>query len=236
VTTVNLADRCKIVAQAPELKLTLPGGAVLQASAGMEKGAAIAVVRPFLASITSSMAFLAPAFTGLEVGTAALKAIAAVPKLITQPQKLLEELLNLAKVAPKVLGLAPQFSLPPVVRDTLNIVAVSLRAIQEELTEFIAQENAIDEAEALAVQLDLPQLAASVSCARGELAASQANLMASLGPLNKLLDFIRALVALLPVPIEIPTLDNLGENAQEILAVLGTLADTLEQIAQTIPG
>lgn len=236
MTTTNLADRCVVVSHAPELKLTLPGGAVLQASAGLEKGAAIAVVRPFLANVSGSLAFLAPAFTGLEVGTAGLKAIAAVPKLITQPQKLFEALAALAQVAPKVLALAPQFSVPPLVRDTLNVVAVSLRAVQEELTLLVEQETSINETEQLAVTLDLPQLAASVSCARGELEASKANLMASLGPLNKLLDFIRALVALLPVPIEIPTLDNLGDNAQDILATLGTLADVLEQIAGLIPG
>ena len=108
--------------------------------------------------------------------------------------------------------------------------------MQEELTLLVEQETSINETEQLAVTLDLPQLAASVSCARGELEASKANLMASLGPLNKLLDFIRALVALLPVPIEIPTLDNLGDNAQDILATLGTLADVLEQIAGLIPG
>jgi hypothetical protein len=236
MTATNLGDRCVLVTQAQELKLTLPGGAVLQASAGMEKGSAIAIIRPFLATISGSLAFLAPAFTGLEVATAALNAIAAVPKLIVKPQELLEALAKLAQVAPKVLALAPQFSVPPLVRDTLRVIATSLRAISEELTAFVEQETAINETAELAVQLDLPQLAASVECAQGELAASKANLMSSLGPLSKLLDFIRALVALLPAPIEIPTLDNIGDNAQDILATLGTLADTLDAIADVIPG
>ena len=236
MTTTNLGDRCVVVAQAQELKLTLPGGAVLQASAGMEKGAAISIVRPFLASISASLAFLGPAFTGLEVGTAALNAIAAVPKLVVKPQELLDALTKLASVTPKLLALAPQFSVPPLVRDTLRVVATSLRAISEELSAFVEQETEINATATLAAELDLPQLAASVECARGELAASQANLMSSLGPLNKLLDFIRAIVALLPVPIEIPTLSNLGDNAQDILSALGTLADTLDAIADVIPG
>jgi hypothetical protein len=236
MTTTNLGDRCTVVATAQPLKLTLPGGAVLEASAGLEKGAAIAIVRPFLANITSSLAFMAPAFTALEVGTAALKAIAAVPKLIVKPQDLLSALADLAQAAPKVLALAPQFTVPPLVRDVLRVVATSLRAITDELTAFTEQQAEIDAAATLAAELDLPQLTASIECASGELAAAQSNLMASLGPLSKLLDFLRALVALLPVPIEIPTLDNLGENAQDILSSLTTLADTLDQIADVIPG
>lgn len=236
MTTTNLGDRCRVVAQAQPLKLTLPGGAVLEASAGLEKGAAIAIVRPFLANITGSLAFMAPAFTGLEVGTAALKAIAAVPKLITKPQDLLSALAELAQAAPKVLALAPQFTVPPLVRDVLRVVATSLRAIAEELSSFVEQQQEIDAAVTLAAELDLPQLTASIECAQGELAAAQSNLMASLGPLNKLLDFLRALTALLPAPIEIPTLDNLGDDVQDILSSLGALADTLDQIADFIPG
>lgn len=236
MTTTNLGDRCTVVAQAQPLKLTLPGGAVLEASAGLEKGAAIAIVRPFLASISSSLAFLAPAFTALEVGTAALNAIASIPKLITKPQDLLSALAALAEAAPKVLALAPQFTLPPLIRDILRIVATSLRAISEELSSFVEQQQEIAEATTLAAELDLPQLTASIQCAQGELTAAQSNLMASLGPINSLLDFLRALTALLPVPIEIPTLDNLGDNAQDILSSLSTLADTLDQIADLIPG
>lgn len=236
MTATNLGERCTVVAQAQPLKLTLPGGAVLEASAGLEKGAAIAIVRPFLASITSSLAFMAPAFTALEVGTAALNAIAAVPKLIAKPQDLFSALSDLAQAAPKVLALAPQFTVPPLVRDILRIVATSLRAIAEELTAITEQQQAISDATELAAQLDLPQLTASIECATGEAQAAQANLMASLGPLNSLLDFLRALSALLPVPIEVPDLNNLGNNAEDILSSLTTLADTLEQIADLIPG
>lgn len=235
MTAVNLSDRCQVVAQAPAIKISLPGGAVLQASAGMEKGAAIAVVRPFLSMISGATAFLAPAFTALEVGTAALEAIASVPKIVTQPQKLLEALAKLAELTPKLLSLAPQFSVPPLVRDILRTVAITLRAFSEELTSIIEQDAEIEATAELAATLDLPQLTASIECARGESVAAKANLSASLGPVNTLLDFVRALVALLPVPIEIPTLDSPGENAQDTLAVLGTVADTLDAIADTIP-
>lgn len=235
MTTVNLADRCVVVPLAPKLELTLPGGVKIAASAGLEKGTAAAAIRPFVATMSAATAFLGPFYVALETGTAAIAVLNSVPKILTQPQKVLEALAKLAEVVPKLLALAPQFSVPPLVKGILQTLAVALRAMHEELSAIVDQEQATNDAEALANELGLAQLQAAVECARGELQSSKANLAAGFGPINTLLGFVRAIVGLLPVPVNIPTLDAPGENAAEALDAIGVLATTLETIANGIP-
>lgn len=236
MTIVGLVDRCIPIGAAQQFSILLPGGAELPASAGLEKGNNAAVVRPFLSSMAAATAFLGPFYTALETGTAALEVLKAVPKVVTQPQKIIEALEKLAKVTPKLLALAPQFSLPPLLKGILTMVATSINALADELGVLVAADAETNDAAALAEELELSELADSVACARAEIAAAKSNLAASFGPINKLLAFVRGLAGLLPVPVEIPSVEDPGENAEEAIATMHAVAATLLAIANVIPG
>ena len=186
--------------------------------------------------MSGALAFLGPFFTMFETVTAAIDVLNAVPKVVTKPQEITDALAKLAKAATKLASLAPQFSVPPLVRGVLQTIALSFRAFADELGAIASKEQKLDEAQALADELELDELKAAVSCARGEVAAAKKNLAASFGPINKLLAFVEGIAQLLPVPVDIPSLEAPTGAATEAIVLLNQTADALEQLAAAIPG
>lgn len=230
----DLSAFCAKAAPAETEKcIRFPGGARL-CIPDPHTGSPLQQVRALLKLISAALMPLQPFFNVLNVIKAIKKAIDAVPDLLTDPTKLVQAIVELAKAFGALIALFPQVSVPILVKDILVVVSFALRAIAEELESFVAAEQAIADAATLAQSTGLDALVAEVSCAQDNFEIEMANLNASLGPLAQLLDIINTLLGL--AGLEAIALDlTSSASPTEAIAAMLAIADAIDIATSAIP-
>lgn len=214
-----------------ELRITLPGGAVISPQSGVELGDNLAVARSLIAQVNAALTPLVPIFNVIDVVKLIFDALGAV----TNPFRLAEILAELAQKIDALLQLLPQYSVPLLVRQLIDVLIVTLRGLQDELRAIIAQQARIAAAATVAAQPGNVALQAVVDCANGKLEKQLANLNASMAPLNRLIGLVNLLLGLAGLP-ELPTFTELGEDAEAALGALDVAINALETAQAALPG
>ena len=234
----SLSDQCTQLSLGPgELCVRFPGGVTLCAQQGFDRGDANEIARSVLAQMNAALMPLAPFFTTLEFVKAVSDFAQGIPKAIASlsPQPIVEPLADIAKAVTKLLGMAPQRSVPVLIRDTLNLILVQLIGLRGEIGAMLAFQQRLAASAARAVDLGNAELQFVVDCATGNLAAQLANHNAAMAPLNKLLLVVNILLELASLP-PIELLPGLGEQlSPEVLDVLDVTITVLEGALAAIP-
>ncbi len=230
---------CARVTQVPGgLCITFPGGVELCASMGVSDGDLVKMTQGLFAQINSALMPLQPFFNVLDVLVAIFNCITAIPKAIAIPPDLtalprcLEEL---AKALAVLLAMLPALSVPRLVKGILLALAMALTGVKAEIQAIIAQEQRIIEAATLAAEPGNVHLQAVVDCANANASVQLQNLNASLAPLNRMLGLINMLLKVVPGAPTVPTIADLGNDAQSALNVIDPAIEAMLFVANALP-
>lgn len=229
---------CIQVGNSRNFCVTLPGGAEICAISGLETGDVAAVVRSFIQHLNTALGPLAPFFNILDFAVAVVECVKAVPEAISlppQPQKLFDCVKGLLEALEKLLALAPPLTIPKMVKGIILVLAETLRGISSELRAMLRQNARLLAAATLAAKPGNVALQSVLDCARNNFDAELANLNASMAPLNRLVGYVNLLLELAQVPQEVPSFDELGEDAASALDTIDPIIHILESIADAIP-
>lgn len=210
-----------------------PGGAKL-CIPDMHAGSPLEQARGLLKLLNAALMPLQPFFNILNVLKSIKDVLDAVPELLTDPSKVIQALIKLAKAFAALAALFPQISVPIMVKDILVLVSFLLRAVATELQAFVTTAQDIAESAALAQDLGLASLTAEVSCAQDNLDIEMGNLNESLGPLAELLGLVNLLLELAglkPIAVDLSSSDSPTEAIEAMLAI----ADVIDQATSAIP-
>jgi hypothetical protein len=231
----NLA--CVPVQKAVAPSITLPGGAQLVAMAGLDTGDLSAIVRGVLSMVNTALVPLTPIFNIIDTVIAIKDCIMAVPSVPINPQALVDAIEKLVESIAKLASIIPQVSVPLMVRDIINVIILALTALKTELSTLIVQSLRIDGSTQKAALPGNEALAAVLDCARAAQEATMENLGKSMEPLNRMINLINALLDIAQVPkdVRLPSLDDLGDDAEAALDVLDVAIDILTAISDLLP-
>lgn len=228
-----------ILAAAPPPTLVLPGGIVLQGSAGLAGGDPGAAFEGFMAAASAGIAPFSPAFDIVGAITSILDAIKATPKILTDMPGFLEAQAAVVEKVGKLAQLVPQLAVPALIRSVVTVIAAGLRAQAVKLGAFLAHQTRLDAADARALTLPATaraRLLDATSCARANLTTQLANEGKAMEPLNRLIALVNSLIHLVPGMECITVLGGASEISQSAIDVLNTTADGLDLLASLVPG
>lgn len=233
VPTELPAEACAALAQAINPRIVLPGGVVMQAVSGLETGDPMKIVRGTLAGVSPAIAPLTPVFDLIE----ALVAVKELGEAIPNPVKITEALQKLTKKVTGLVAMLPQLTVPNLAKSVVETIAAGLRALRGQLAAMIAHGERIAADEVRAQTLREPArtaLLSVVGCARENLGVQLANENAAMGPLNRLIATLNALLSAVGLPC-IPVLGDV-ELDPGVLDLLDDVAEMLEALGAAIPG
>lgn len=228
-----------ILAAAPPPTLVLPGGIVLQGSAGLAGGDPGAAFEGFMAAASAGIAPFSPAFDIVGAITSILDAIKATPKILTDMPGFLEAQAAVVEKVGKLAQLVPQLAVPALIRSVVTVIAAGLRAQAVKLGAFLAHQTRLDAADARALTLPATakaRLLDATSCARANLATQLANEGKAMEPLNRLIALVNSLIHLVPGVACITVLGGASEISQAAIDALNATADGLDLLASLVPG
>jgi hypothetical protein len=227
---------CANVVQVPGgVCITFPGGAQLCVQTGIRTGDYMAMVEAFFSMINSTLMPLVPFFNILDVLIALFNCIQSVPKILVDPGALVDCIKQLAQAIAKILAMLPPLSIPRMIKGILLVIGLILTGFALEMQALIAQQQRILRAATAAAQPGNVHLQAVVNCATGNFDLQLQNLNAAMAPLNRLIGLINILLALVPGSPSVPSIGNLGSDAEGALRVLQEAGQTITEIANLIP-
>lgn len=221
------------------LAIAFPGGLNLQAQLQQDVATAYDAARSLMSQLNGAMGPLGPIFLLLDCILDIQQCLKDTPKVVTNPTLLLNDLVKLEKDVDALVGIAPQLSLPRMIKSILRLLVTLLTGIRQQLSALSAVEDAIAIATTRAGQLAAleqvgvfaaNQLMVSVGCAQSTLAAQIQGISQGLGPANVLIKLVNGLaqgIGLDGIP-ELPAMDdtstagNFGplDTAIQVLATL----------------
>lgn len=236
--TVELPTCSPLPAVPAPLSVRLPGGISLVASpitAGLIV-TPLVQAQSMISALGPALAGLAPALTLIEAVVAIMDTVKAIPGLVVGDVEGFASALERAvNAVAKLVGMAPQLSLPVAIADTLRVLGVALRATADALESVNA---AGVEAAALVARAQAEgdaNLEAVGRCLEAQSTALAGHALASLGGAGALLSTMGNLAQMVPGLPALPTLDGLtGLPLDEVITMLRTIAGVLE--ALPIPG
>ncbi|MEF7616356.1 hypothetical protein V4F39_20745 [Aquincola sp. MAHUQ-54] len=225
-----------------KVSITLPfGGATIQAFNDITKGI------PDDCSLSFSLAMqIGPVLANMKCLIEALRVVEPLVTLITALGK--ADLVAIGQALPKFVDAVPPLvecitkfflGVPLFLRDLLLLLAKLLRCVVASL------KSALNVMSGLQLQIRSAEaegntaLLAALECAQQQAQASADHAMSAIDPLLVLLSLAEPLFGLAGVdPIQTPQLASDGslESLQAVVDVLGTLATTLQTVAEAIPG
>lgn len=195
----------------------------------------------FFSQIGPAMAPLAPLFNVLDTVLAVYRCVQAIPKCITElnPSELLNCIPALAELIDKLLKLIPQLSIPKMIIAILKNMAYLLRAIAADLLYLLSQLQRIADMIDRAADLKDVKMNGFLVCAQDTVEGSVMSTAEALKGIGRIILLVNIFIGLFGGP-EIPCFgqlvsDNIAEGLQVIIDLLTTLADILEEIANSIP-
>ncbi|MBU1082456.1 MAG: hypothetical protein KKB59_18365, partial [Spirochaetes bacterium] len=172
---------------------------------------------------------------------AIFRCVSAVPDAITNldPRELFNCMPDLAKAINNLLQLIPQLSLPRMIKAILKNLAKLLRGLASDLRYIESQFQRIAQAIDKAADLNDVTLNGLLSCAQGNAEATVFSTADALKGIGRIILLINILMGLFGGP-EIPCfgegfLDTLGDGFDAIVDFLTSLAQLLDEIANSIP-
>lgn len=219
---------------APPISIKLPGGVTLSSVTPKGGGSALDQVRALMGTAGAAMAPLSPVFDLIGTVVAIVEFAKSIPKLLTEPKVVIENLEALVEKAAKLLKLVPQLSVPIMVLSIVDAVLALLDGMTTELLKLVEQQERIAKAKALVGTV--PALQQVVAAAEARAAAQQASIMGALGAIGPILELVNTFISLVPgmKPIALGGAGEGGDVGQVIKDIAG-LVQTLKQIRQAIP-
>lgn len=209
---------CTTVSVTPAgLCITLPGSAQVclsYPSSGL--ASALAGTKALLAQANVALAPLMPFFKIIEC-------LDKVVEILVDPTGFLEKLAE-------VLAMAPQYSVPVMVANVLDVLILYLQGLYSQLQAFVLQEAAILAAATKATTLGCSQLTLTVDCATAQMALQMQGVSDGVAPLNALATAMNLILQMVPGAPTIPTFSDLGSDPAAALAPLAAVIATLQGI------
>jgi hypothetical protein len=188
-----------------------------------------------MGQVSGAMAPLKPIFDIVGAIIAIKDFASAVPKVVVNPGEVVEAIKTLVEKVDALLNLIPQMSVPLFILNMVDLIIAYLNGVLEVMQALQAQQTRINTAQALALELDLPELAEGVACAELQLNAQIANLNAGAGPVDSMIGTLNLFVSLVPGVPEIPTLGNIPDDLDEAVSVLEGVVKSLQTVRSLIP-
>jgi hypothetical protein len=224
-TTIKIGDQT--------VKIRTPGGNTIQPLTGTSTPSNLQIVKNLLSQASSVLSPLTPVFNIIEAVIAIKDFAEAVPKLITQPNEVVEAVKKLVKSIDKLISLIPQLSVPLLIVDIIDVTIVCLNAIVEEYEKIITQANKIDIARQRAINENNSSLLAITVCADTQLDTIQLGVEQSLEPLNSLFVVMNIFLQLIGQD-PIPSL-SVSDDAEDAIDNLEEFVKLLTDIRNAIP-
>lgn len=247
MATLDVGDACidlGVDLSLDGLEIIFPGGAVLSIPTppGIDVAFAIDYGKQFLAAVSAALMPLQPIFNIIDLLLLIVEALKAIPDAITQlsPGKLIEIIPKIAAKLDKLLAIIPPLSIPIFLKSLLRVIIVMLTGIKAALKAVFDAliEVSLADARADALAIDFPavslQLKLAVDCGKASAAAAMGGLSQGLKPLDSLLKIIKLFVELIGLPVKIPTLAELGADAEAALVVIDVLIKALTIVHDAI--
>lgn len=222
-------------------ELKLPTGGTIKPMPDITKGI------PTDCSMNFNLALqMAPIMASMECLLKILKFIGAVIdvlKGLTSPTKLISsvgKILDAAKdVMPCVnMVIVPPLNMVPFVKSLLLMIARMLRCTAQALRSAIEIMDGVSLDLITAQEAGNDALAQQLECAQENAQLAMEGSMASLEPVMVLIDLAKPFLEIAGVPVEIPAMasDSSLDGMKSALETIETLGQTLEDVANGLPG
>jgi hypothetical protein len=192
---------------------------------------ALELAKAIFAQLNALLVPLRLVFLIFDIVVALFDCILAIPKSIAllNPGPVIQCITKLANLIAQILSMLPPLSIPVMIADILDVLAVLLQGLIDQLTKIKLAYQQILTAELRAAQLGNVQLQAILDCEKGNLELEISDMNESLGPLNKLLAIIGLFMSLIGITAlseigSVPTdLDQLDAAIEQIRNVKNTV-------------
>lgn len=236
---LELVNLCVQLTSADSLCVTLPGGFQVCAQVDLELGDVGKVSRSFFAQINTALAPLAPFFTLLDFAAKAKDSITAFPEalLTLDPTKITDTFPGLLEAVEKLASMAPQLTIPRLVKQIAQAVRAGLMGMRAELASIAAAQLELAESALEAAKPGNEQLQLVVDCATSNLEAEIANIGQASDPLNQLVGLVNNIMSLgaIPEKFHLPVLGALNEGMEAGLAMIDAAIAVLDFVIAGIP-
>lgn len=216
------------------LQVRMPGGATLQVMVPDVNPSDIAITKSLLSQGGAALAPLIPVFNLIDAMLAVKDFAEAVPGLITDPSALVSAIEGLIEKIAKLAQLVPQLSVPFLVVDLIDVGITALNGFVTQLEAVVAQEIKIAAAIQKANDTGNAALLEVTVCATDINAKVKQGISEGLGPLNSFFGVLSLFLQLIG-QAPIPSIDELGDDAQGAIDVLRGVVDTLSAVRDAIP-
>jgi len=219
---------CIEIPQTHTFQVRLPFGGALQSFANFADGPPTDC-----ALIHSLMLQVMPALGGMTCFLNVLNVVKALKEFASSANPL-GSLGDLVTATEKMLGCLNVFTnIPSMVGDILRLIIAYLRCFihaVESILEFQAQ---ID----LNAAQGNPVMLASLSCAQKNASTSIAQLMQALTVIGPLMDVLKPIIELGPVPVSLPSFQDVSaaKDIDSMLKSLDSVLNDLQQVADALP-
>jgi hypothetical protein len=217
--------------------ISLPGGTQLQGfldfSQGIpDEGAATFSLLTQLAPAMGSMACLLKVLAAIQTLSDVLKALPGLNP-IEIGETTGEALQAIADLATCFASLQPP-GIAVTIKGALELVIKFLESFLSRLEPIIRAQQDLD----LSAATDNPAMAEALAFSEQTLERSRAHLMASLGPVQPLLDMISNLEDIVGMSLGLPSLTDIGSDGEpaEVIAQVRETIDIIKQVIESLPG
>ena len=180
------------------------------------------------------MAPLVPIFDILEAMLAVKDFAEAVPGVISNPSALASATADLIEKITGLAALVPQFSVPFMVLDLIDLMISALNGAITQLDAYLIQEAKIAAAIVKANEEGNGSLLTVTACAEALQVKTLDGIQEGLGPLNTFLGLLNIFLGLLGLD-PVPDLADLPEDAQDAIDALRDVVKLLGDLRDTIP-
>ena len=228
------------------LAVQLPGPLRLSPhfNAGEMPDLGTAVAR-LMGELNAGLAPLVPIFRLIQIAIALVDCVKAIPDALgppPDPSKMVKCIEKLSKLVGFLVALAPQLSVPVMVRTNIDVIVAGLEALKAELHDLTTVKAGIDaKAELVQNMLLDPDLAfgaaslqISIDCANANFEIQKECALRGACPLNSLLGILSIFLSLIgknPIP-EL----TLSADLSAADAVIDELVNVLKSLKLTLPG
>jgi len=234
----DLAEFCIRLRTAPdEICFTLPGGAQACIELDAKAPDVAELAKKGFAQLNAALTPLKPLFDIIDVIVALKDCIQAIPDSIgppPSPTPIIECLQNLLAKVQALLRLLPQYSIPLLIAEVLDVLIMFLEGYKAQMQAQLRALQRIVEAGTRATELGNVDFQLLLDCAEGNMGVEAANLNASVKPLNRLLGTINFFADLAGLPC-IPSVPDLSELNQSSIDQIDQIIEILMRIRRLIP-
>lgn len=210
---------------ADPLKITMPCGSEVVASLpGVPVANGKAMAQSLLDKANAAMAPLGPIFKLLDAFLVGVELARAIPELVTNPAKLIEQLEKLIGVASALTKLVPPLSVPLLALEFIDAFIAYLQGTIQALEDLMTYTDKIEEMRAQAARY--PTLNVVVEVSEYNLDVMKTSLKSNTGSVEKIVRFVNVLMQLAGLE-GIPSVSSLSGAPDEAIQ---QLRDTLTQV------